>query len=146
MLFKELVVLLLITILNLSFCFAPNKFIQPHLLSKVRVVHSKHHAHIREVDMQSYDSKTPGDAFFEDLYHDGDDLVNSNSNSKSHANGIGGVDYGDGNESSDDNCLGPSTSSRGGNDYEWMFFDVAKINVQGGEGGDGCMAMRVSSS
>lgn len=23
-----------------------------------------------------------------------------------------------------------------------MFFDVAKINVQGGEGGDGCMAMR----
>jgi GTPase len=25
---------------------------------------------------------------------------------------------------------------------EWMFFDVAKINVKGGEGGDGCMAMR----
>lgn len=28
------------------------------------------------------------------------------------------------------------------NDQEWMFFDVAKINVKGGEGGDGCMAMR----
>lgn len=28
------------------------------------------------------------------------------------------------------------------NDQEWMFFDVAKVNVQGGEGGDGCMAMR----
>ena len=28
------------------------------------------------------------------------------------------------------------------NDKEWMFFDVAKINVQGGEGGNGCMAMR----
>eukprot|EP01038_Epipyxis_sp_PR26KG_P006623 gene6623-9091_t len=28
------------------------------------------------------------------------------------------------------------------NDKEWMFFDVAKINVKGGEGGDGCMAMR----
>jgi GTPase involved in cell partitioning and DNA repair len=26
--------------------------------------------------------------------------------------------------------------------YEWMFFDVAKINVQGGDGGNGCMAMR----
>ena len=25
---------------------------------------------------------------------------------------------------------------------EWMFFDVAKINVKGGDGGDGCMAMR----
>jgi len=23
-----------------------------------------------------------------------------------------------------------------------MFFDVAKINAKGGEGGDGCMAMR----
>lgn len=23
-----------------------------------------------------------------------------------------------------------------------MFFDVARVNVQGGEGGDGCMAMR----
>eukprot|EP00596_Hydrurales_sp_CCMP1899_P000561 CAMPEP_0119039956 /NCGR_PEP_ID=MMETSP1177-20130426/9734_1 /TAXON_ID=2985 /ORGANISM="Ochromonas sp, Strain CCMP1899" /LENGTH=558 /DNA_ID=CAMNT_0007004517 /DNA_START=218 /DNA_END=1894 /DNA_ORIENTATION=- len=30
----------------------------------------------------------------------------------------------------------------GNNDQEWMFFDVAKINVKGGEGGDGCMAMR----
>lgn len=30
----------------------------------------------------------------------------------------------------------------GGNDQEWMFFDVAKINVRGGDGGDGCMAMR----
>ena len=28
------------------------------------------------------------------------------------------------------------------NDQEWMFFDVAKINAQGGEGGAGCMAMR----
>eukprot|EP01041_Mallomonas_annulata_P006136 gene6136-12423_t len=28
------------------------------------------------------------------------------------------------------------------NDQEWMFFDVARINVKGGEGGDGCMAMR----
>jgi hypothetical protein len=28
------------------------------------------------------------------------------------------------------------------NDQEWMFFDVAKINVKGGDGGDGCMAMR----
>ena len=28
------------------------------------------------------------------------------------------------------------------NNQEWMFFDVAKINVKGGEGGDGCMAMR----
>ena len=28
------------------------------------------------------------------------------------------------------------------NDEEWMFFDVAKINVKGGDGGDGCMAMR----
>ena len=25
---------------------------------------------------------------------------------------------------------------------EWMFFDVAKINAKGGDGGDGCMAMR----
>ena len=25
---------------------------------------------------------------------------------------------------------------------EWMFFDVAKINVKGGDGGDGCMAMQ----
>ena len=25
---------------------------------------------------------------------------------------------------------------------EWMFFDVSKINVKGGDGGDGCMAMR----
>ena len=25
---------------------------------------------------------------------------------------------------------------------EWMFFDTAKINVKGGDGGDGCMAMR----
>jgi GTP-binding protein len=25
---------------------------------------------------------------------------------------------------------------------EWMFFDVAKINVKGGDGGNGCMAMR----
>lgn len=25
---------------------------------------------------------------------------------------------------------------------EWMFFDVATINVQGGDGGDGCMAMQ----
>lgn len=23
-----------------------------------------------------------------------------------------------------------------------MFFDVAKVNVKGGDGGDGCMAMR----
>lgn len=29
-----------------------------------------------------------------------------------------------------------------GNDIEWQFFDVAKVNVKGGEGGDGCMAMR----
>ena len=28
------------------------------------------------------------------------------------------------------------------NDNEWMFFDVAKINVKGGDGGNGCMAMR----
>lgn len=28
------------------------------------------------------------------------------------------------------------------NDLEWMFFDVAKINVKGGDGGNGCMAMR----
>ena len=28
------------------------------------------------------------------------------------------------------------------NDHEWMFFDVAKINVKGGDGGSGCMAMR----
>jgi len=28
------------------------------------------------------------------------------------------------------------------NDHEWMFFDIARINVQGGDGGDGCMAMR----
>lgn len=28
------------------------------------------------------------------------------------------------------------------NDQEWMFFDVAKINVKAGDGGDGCMAMR----
>eukprot|EP01032_Pedospumella_encystans_P009207 gene9207-10862_t len=28
------------------------------------------------------------------------------------------------------------------NDNEWMFFDVAKINVKGGDGGDGCMAMQ----
>jgi len=28
------------------------------------------------------------------------------------------------------------------NDQEWMFFDVAKINVKGGDGGAGCMAMR----
>jgi len=25
---------------------------------------------------------------------------------------------------------------------EWMFFDVAKVNVKGGDGGNGCMAMR----
>lgn len=30
----------------------------------------------------------------------------------------------------------------GDNDQEWMFFDVARINVKGGDGGDGCMAMR----
>ena len=28
------------------------------------------------------------------------------------------------------------------NDQEWMFFDVARINVKGGDGGNGCMAMR----
>lgn len=28
------------------------------------------------------------------------------------------------------------------NDNEWMFFDVAKVNVKGGDGGNGCMAMR----
>lgn len=28
------------------------------------------------------------------------------------------------------------------NDKEWMFFDVAKINVKGGDGGNGCMAMQ----
>ncbi len=28
------------------------------------------------------------------------------------------------------------------NDQEWMFFDIAKINVKAGKGGDGCMAMR----
>jgi GTP-binding protein len=28
------------------------------------------------------------------------------------------------------------------NDKEWMFFDVARIHVKGGDGGDGCMAMR----
>ncbi len=28
------------------------------------------------------------------------------------------------------------------NDHEWMFFDVAKIHVEGGYGGLGCMAMR----
>ena len=26
--------------------------------------------------------------------------------------------------------------------YEWAFFDVAKVNVKGGDGGDGCMAIR----
>lgn len=26
--------------------------------------------------------------------------------------------------------------------HEWMFFDVAKINVKGGDGGDGCSALR----
>jgi GTPase len=25
---------------------------------------------------------------------------------------------------------------------EWMFFDVAKVNVKGGDGGNGCMAMQ----
>ena len=38
--------------------------------------------------------------------------------------------------------ISPSAKPRNGNDIEWQFFDVAKINVMGGEGGDGCMAMR----
>lgn len=38
--------------------------------------------------------------------------------------------------------VNPSKGARNGNDIEWQFFDVAKINVKGGEGGDGCMAMR----
>lgn len=36
-----------------------------------------------------------------------------------------------------------STSSKKvWNDEEWMFYDVARINVKGGDGGNGCMAMR----
>ena len=38
--------------------------------------------------------------------------------------------------------VNPGKGARNGNDIEWQFFDVAKINVKGGEGGDGCMAMR----
>ena len=29
---------------------------------------------------------------------------------------------------------------------EWMFFDVAKINVKGGDGGNGCMAVSIICS
>ena len=36
----------------------------------------------------------------------------------------------------------PQRSPKEMNDKEWMFFDVAKVNCKGGDGGDGCMAMR----
>ena len=47
-------------------------------------------------------------------------------------------------DSDDDELLANGMTARQmkHNDQEWMFFDVAKINVKGGDGGDGCMAMR----
>jgi hypothetical protein len=35
-----------------------------------------------------------------------------------------------------------SAQSQSQNDKEWMFFDTARVNVKGGDGGAGCMAMR----
>ena len=46
-------------------------------------------------------------------------------------------------EDNDDNSeFTPRKFTNAKNDNEWMFFDTAKINVKGGDGGDGCMAMR----
>lgn len=43
---------------------------------------------------------------------------------------------------SGDHAARSKVRPQGSNDVEWQFFDVAKVNVKGGEGGDGCMAMR----
>ena len=50
-------------------------------------------------------------------------------------------DYDD-NDYPDINTIDFKTNLIENNDKEWMFFDVAKINVKGGDGGDGCMAMQ----
>ena len=96
--------------------FVINKMMIKHQYYRQKSIHSLYGKKTQDVES---DSRL-------ELYDDDDDYDNDDND----------------NNYPDINTIDFKTNSLENNDKEWMFFDVAKINVKGGDGGNGCMAMQ----